>query len=169
MHIQQRHGRLVSGSPVIWPAYNWKWQPRWRNLYRVSVTKAIRFATVLVACFAVVLWYVEAGNFSDSNITGVYIASRSGQTSTLTLLPDHTFRQELDEAGTSVYAQGKWQLFPSDSRGHIAFSNEFLRLAGQQLNPDGTAYGQLENWFGMFSISLASPSGGLKFRKRLIR
>jgi hypothetical protein len=123
---------------------------------------------ILLICLVSAFWYIEAGNFSDANVPGTYIAEQRDETSTLILRPDHTFQQELDSAGTVRRAHGRWSFFPSDSKGHIEFSKEFIVLSGQELNPDGTAFGQLENRFGLLSISIAPTPGGPTFRKRLL-
>jgi hypothetical protein len=111
-------------------------------------------------------WYVEAGNFSDSNVPGTYVFQQNGERSTLILRADHSFQQQLEVEGRVSRASGSWRLFPSDSQSHIGFSKEFLKLSNQKINPDGTAYGGLENIFGLLSITLGPSPDGPTFRKK---
>lgn len=122
---------------------------------------------LLLVCALSAVWYVEAGNFSDANVQGVYTASADGEVSTLTLGPDHRFQQILNSGSTQTRAEGTWRLFPPDSESHIAFSSDFLTISGQMKAADGTAYGSLQNNFGLLSISLNSNSVGPTFRKKL--
>jgi hypothetical protein len=114
-----------------------------------------------------VFWYWEGENFSDGAVSGTYVLQLNGERSTLVLRPDHSFQQELDSAGTVRRAEGNWHVF---GEGGIAFSKEFLKVSGEEMGPSGRAYGQIENWFGLVSITLApNPDGGPRFRKKLFR
>jgi hypothetical protein len=112
------------------------------------------------------LWYREGENFSDGAVSGTYIHHLNGETSTLVLKPDRSFQQELDVAGTVRRAEGSWRV---SGEGHIAFSGAFLKVSGQEMSPAGQAYGQIENWFGVVSITLAPNPDGPRFRKKLFR
>jgi hypothetical protein len=109
-------------------------------------------------------WFMDAGNFSDGTVSGRYALRLSGETSILILKQDHTFQQELDRAGTVRLAQGSWRV---SGEGHIAFSKQFLRVSGQEISPAGQAYGQIENRFGLLSITLAPNPNGPTFHKKL--
>jgi hypothetical protein len=130
--------------------------------------RPVMVVAAILGCIIGAFWYVEAGNFSDANVQGVYVKSGNGETWTLTLRPDHSFKQAFEAGGKRAEAQGTWRLFPSNSQNHIAFSDTFLTIPGQLKSPDGTASGSLQNSFGLLSISLKSESGGVTFRKRLI-
>ena len=113
-----------------------------------------------------VFWYWEGENFSVGTVSGTYDLKLSGEASTLVLRPDHSFQQELDSAGIVRRVEGSWRL---SGEGHIAFSREFLQLSGEEMSPAGQAYGQIENWFGLVSITLAPNPNGPRFHKRLFR
>jgi hypothetical protein len=132
---------------------------------RESTSRKSIGVILLLVFLIYVFWYVEAGNFSDSNVPGTYVLQQNRERSTLILRADHSFQQQLDVEGRVSHASGSWDLFPADSQSHIEFSKEFLKLSGQELAPDGTAYGQLENMFGLLSITLA-PNDGPTFRKK---
>jgi hypothetical protein len=120
--------------------------------------------TILLAYLIFAFYYVEAGNLSDSAVSGTYTLQLRDEKSTLTLNPDHSFQQELERAGAVLHAHGEWRL---SGEGHIAFSGEFLRVSGQELSTAGQAYGQVRNRFGLLSMTLAPDSGGPSFRKKV--
>jgi hypothetical protein len=133
----------------------------------MKITHTGWFVLTLVFAWLVwAFWYVEAGNFNDNNVCGTYVIQLNGEASTLVLRHDHSFSQERNISGKTLHAQGSWRLFPSDSQSHISFSSDFLKLPGQELNPDGTAYGQLKNRFGFLSLTLAPEPDGPTFYKR---
>jgi hypothetical protein len=111
-------------------------------------------------------WYWEGENFSDRAVSGTYTFRLNGETSTLVLRPDHSFQQELDSAGTVRRAEGSWHVF---GEGGIAFSEEFLKVPGEEMGASGRPYGQIENWFGIVSITLAPNPDGPRFHKKLFR
>jgi len=113
-----------------------------------------------------VFWYWEGENFSVGTVSGTYDLKLSEEASTLVLRPDHSFQQELDSAGIVRRVEGSWRI---SGEGHIAFSREFLQLSGEEMSPAGQAYGQIENWFGLVSITLAPNPNGPRFHKRLFR
>lgn len=97
-----------------------------------------------------VLWYTVAADYGDSVTSGTYHLSQNGETSTLVLKPDHTFRQELSRSGELRRAEGSWRRI---GEGGVVFSKEFLAVSGQELDPDGTAIADLKKKFG-FLVSL---------------
>jgi|SRR5678816_378222 len=112
-------------------------------------------------------WYWEAENFGDGAVCGTYTLRQNGEAVTLILTPDHQFQQELESAGTVRRAEGEWHVF---GKGGIGFSEEFLRVIGQEMGPSGRPYGQIRNWFGIVSITLSpNPDGGPRFHKRMFR
>jgi hypothetical protein len=111
-------------------------------------------------------WYWEGENFSDRAVSGTYTFRLNGEGSTLVLRPDHSFQQELDSAGTVRRAVGSWHVF---GEGGIAFSEEFLKVPGKEMGASGRPYGQIENWFGIVSITLAPNPNGPRFHKKLFR
>jgi hypothetical protein len=111
-------------------------------------------------------WYWEGENFSDGAVSGTYTFQLNGEKSILVLTPDHRFQQELDGPGAVRRAEGSWRV---SGEGHIAFSSEFLKVSGEEMSPAGQAYGQIENWFGIVSITLAPNPDGPRFHKKLFR
>jgi hypothetical protein len=120
--------------------------------------------TLLLVCFLGALFYLEASNFGDDAVSGTYTLRHTGEQSTLVLRPDHSFHQELKTAGTDIHAEGNWRV---SGEGHIAFSKEFLKVSGEEFSPAGQAYGQIENRFGLLSITLAPNPDGPTFHKKL--
>jgi hypothetical protein len=112
-----------------------------------------------------VVWYIEAGNFSEGAVSGTYTLQLNGETSTLVLKANHSFQQELDRAGTKIRSEGTWRV---SGEGHIAFSDRFLKVTGREMSPAGQAYGQLENRLGLVSITLAPNPDGPTFHKKLL-
>ena len=131
------------------------------------MTGAARAAVILLLTVTLGLfWYGEGENFSDGAVCGKYTFQQNGEAVTLVLTPDHRFHQELESAGTVRRADGNWRV---SGEGHIAFSSEFLKVRGEEMSPAGQAYGQIENWFGIVSITLAPNPDGPKFDKKLFR
>ncbi len=113
-----------------------------------------------------VFWYWEGENFSAGAVSGTYALQLRGGKVTLVLRPDHSFQQELDIAGTVRHGEGRWSVF---GEGHIEFSGEFLKVSGAEVGPGGRTYGQIENWFGLVSITLAPNPDGPRFHKKFFR
>src|ERR1700761_2223094 len=104
---------------------------------------------LLVVCF--VLWYSVASDYGDGVASGTYYLAEKGETSTLVLKPDHTFQQDLSEHGEVKRATGTWHRV---GEGGIAFSKEFLAVAGQEAHADGSAFADMHKDFGFF-VSLS--------------
>lgn len=126
---------------------------RYREL---GVTLAMKIRACVGSVFVLILlffaiWWVVSSDYSDSALSGTYRLSQGGQESTLILRPNHSFQQELSQAGKTERAEGTWRRI---GEGGLAFSKEFLVLSGQEPGPDGTAYGEVHKKFGFF-ISLA--------------
>lgn len=107
-------------------------------------------------------WFYEAGNFSDAAVSGTYSLQDGGEASILILRSNHTFSEKVDSQGEPSLAQGTWRIFGA---GHIAFSKEFVKIPGQSVGGDGTAYGQIVNTFGSVSISVCPEQSCPKFQK----
>ena len=133
----------------------------------MKVTGGAWVAVILLLTVALGLfWYWEGENFSDGAVCGTYTLRQNGEVVTLVLTPDHRFQQELDGPGAVRRAEGSWRV---SGEGHIAFSSEFLKVSGEEMSPAGQAYGQIENWFGIVSITLAPNPDGPRFHKKLFR
>jgi hypothetical protein len=124
---------------------------------------------VLLAILLFWIWYSVAADYSYKAVSGTYDLRGSGETSTLVLKPDRSFQQDLVRAGKSEHAEGSWH---RSGEGGIDFSKEFLKVTGQEMEPDGGFAGHIEKSLGLFvSIELnANPApGGPTFHKRLFR
>lgn len=102
-------------------------------------------------------WFLEAGNIGDRSVVGTYTVEAGGDSYALVLKTDHTFRQDFLHQSKTEHVDGSWRLF---GEAGIAFSPNFIKLPGQTMNSDGTAYGQIKNTFGIVSITLAPNPGG---------
>jgi hypothetical protein len=132
------------------------------NMRGAGWVGVVLLLTVTLALF----WYWEGENFNDRAVSGTYTFRLNGETSTLVLRPDHSFHQELDSAGTVRRAEGSWHVF---GEGGIASSKEFLKVPGEEMGASGRPYGQIENWFGIVSITLAPNPNGPRFHKKFFR
>lgn len=115
-----------------------------KNLARVG-------GVFLLVFVCLVFWYVVASDYGDSVASGTYHLAQNGETSTLVLKPGHSFEQELSRSGRTEHAEGNWRRLGA---GGISFSKEFLRISGQELDPDGTAFGDMHKRLG-FLVSLS--------------
>jgi hypothetical protein len=105
----------------------------------------------LLIFLCLVFWYTVASDYSDGVVSGTYRLTQNDETSTLVLKPDHSFQQELNHSGKTEHAEGNWHRV---GQGGISFSKEFLRVSGQELGPDGTAFSDVHKTLG-FLVSLS--------------
>ena len=122
----------------------------------------VAIALMVASWLAWALWYFEAGDFSDSAVSGTYVFQTGGGTTAITLRPDHTFQQERSRSRETKYSNGTWRVF---GEGQIAFSDGFVAFPGQFVGRDGTAYGQIKNWFGIVSITFSQDPDGLTLHR----
>jgi hypothetical protein len=110
-------------------------------------------------------WYSVADNYGDGAISGIYALRSNVDASTVVLRPDHSFQQELNHSGEVKHAEGRWH---RSGESGIEFSKEFLKVSGQELGPQGEAFGHVKRKFGLFlSIALNPEPGGPTFQKKL--
>jgi hypothetical protein len=93
-----------------------------------------------------ICWFVVASDNSDASASGTYRLARNGLTSTLILLPDHSFRQEVSDSKEIQRAEGSWRRV---GQGGVVFSRDFLTFPGEQRGEDGTAFSDMERRFGI--------------------
>jgi len=129
--------------------------------------KTIFARLVLWILLSIVLfcaWWYVAFNYGYGALAGTYVFHGSGEVCTLYLRPDRTFVQELSRSGEIQKSQGQWHRY---GESHVSFSNEFLKLAGEEMNADGQAHGQFEKTLGIFpTLVLAPLPNGPQFHKR---
>jgi hypothetical protein len=134
------------------------------------VIKTVFARMVLWILFAIVLfcaWWYVAFNYGYSALTGTYVFHRSGEVCTLYLRPDRTFVQELSRSGESQKSQGHWHRY---GESHVSFSNEFLKLSGEEMNAAGEAHGEFGKTLGIFPFLVLAPlPDGPRFHKKLFR
>jgi len=111
------------------------------------------------------VWYSVASNYDYAALAGTYVFHGNGETCTLYLRPDRTFVQELSHSGEIQKSQGNWYRY---GQAHVSFSNEFLKLSGEEMNADGQAHGQFEKTLGIFPTLVVAPlPNGPEFHRRL--
>lgn len=111
------------------------------------------------------VWYSVAANYDYGALAGTYVFNGNGETCTLYLRPDRTFVQELSRSGEIQRSQGNWHRY---GQAHVSFSNEFLKLSGEEMNADGQAHGQFDKTLGIFpTLVLAPLPNGSQFHKKL--
>ncbi len=111
------------------------------------------------------IWYSVAANYDYGALAGTYVFHGDGETCALYLRPDRTFVQELNRSGDIQKSQGHWDRY---GLSHMSFSNEFLKLSGEELNADGQAHGQFDKTLGIFpTLTLAPLPNGPQFHRKL--
>ena len=129
-----------------------------------SILTRLAFGTLLSIALCWV-WYTVAANYDYGALAGTYVFQGNGETCKIYLRPDRTFVQELNRSGEAQKSQGYWHLY---GEAHVSFSNEFLKLSGEEMNADGQAHGQFEKTFGMFPrLVLAPLPNGPTFHRKL--
>ncbi len=130
-------------------------------------------ALVRVSCgilLSIVLfcaWWYVASNYDYGALAGTYAFQGNGETCTLYLRPDRTFVQELSRSGEIQKSQGQWRRY---GESHVSFSNEFLRVSGEEMDAAGQAHGEFEKQIGIFpTLVLAPLPDGPTFHKKLFR
>jgi hypothetical protein len=88
---------------------------------------------ILLSFVAFCGWWWIASNYDYAALSGTYIFTGSGQSSTLVLKSDSTFQQELRHGNVTDHATGTWRRF---GEGGVVFAGGFLRLPGQRSYAD---------------------------------
>jgi hypothetical protein len=112
-------------------------------------------------------WYAVAADYDYRALAGTYVWAGNGAKYTLKLASDHTFSEEIDDSGNRRIVQGQWRRY---GESHVSFSNQFIKVPGQELNAAGEAHGQFEKTLGILpSLVLAPVPNGPTLRRRLFR
>jgi hypothetical protein len=112
-------------------------------------------------------WYMVAADYSYRAVSGTYVCRMNGEKTTLVLKEDKSFQEEAVRQGKVLHAQGSWYRYGESG---IGFSKEFIKVPGEEIHADGSAYGYIYKRFGLFfSITLAPDQDGPKLYKKLIR
>ena len=130
--------------------------------------KTIFARLVLWILLAIVLfcaWWCVAFNYGYGALAGTYVFHGSGEVCTLYLRPDRTFVQELSRSGEIKKSQGHWHRY---GESHVSFSNEFLKLSGEEMNAAGEAHGEFGKTLGIFPYLVLAPlPNGPQFHEKL--
>ncbi len=102
---------------------------------------------IFAMLFCLLAWGVAAMDYGDSVAAGIYSFKGDGETSALKLNSDHTFRQTRKRGGDKRQAEGTWRRV---GQGGISFSKEFLVVAGDEPEPDGTTFCDMHKLLGLF-------------------
>lgn len=122
---------------------------------------------ILLSIIVFWVWYSVASNYDYGTLAGIYVFEGNGEKCTLYLHPDRTFVQELIRSGEIQKSQGHWHRY---GQAHVSFSNEFLRLSGEEMNASDEGHGQFDKTAGIFpTLTLAPLPNGPQFHKKLFR
>jgi hypothetical protein len=94
-----------------------------------------------------VTWAVTALDYGDSVAVGTYWFERNGESSSLQLKPNHTFRQTWRLGSKEQHSEGTWRRV---GEGGISFSKEFLPVTGDEPEPDGESFADMQKALGLF-------------------
>jgi hypothetical protein len=120
---------------------------------------------ILLSIVVFCAWWDVYANNDYGALAGAYVFDENGEKCTLYLRPDRTFEQELSRSGEIQKAQGHWHRY---GQAHVSFSNEFLKLSGEDMNASGEAHGQFDKTLGIFpTLTLAPLPNGPRFHRRL--
>ncbi|MFZ0418400.1 MAG: hypothetical protein WAM04_09850 [Candidatus Sulfotelmatobacter sp.] len=132
------------------------------------MTKKILVRATLGTFLGILLfwvWYSIAANYDYAALAGTYVFHGNGETCTLYLRPDRTFVQQLSRSGATLSSRGNWHRY---GEAHVSFSNEFVKLSGEEANADGQAHGQFDKTLGLIpNLVLAPLPNGPRFHKKL--
>src|SRR5271165_1875686 len=127
-----------------------------------SVRAALVGLSLIIAFF---VWYRLAADYGYSALSGTYTFVSNRERSTLVLKQDRTFEQKLINDGKVQLVKGNWRRI---GEGGIVFSGEFLKMAGQEVRPDGEADTEVNKKFGLIISIVFDPyPGGPTFHKKL--
>jgi hypothetical protein len=121
----------------------------------------------VIAFFALFcFWYSIAANYDYSALAGNYTFHGDGESSTLLLGSDGTFRQELHRKNSTESASGTWHRVGESG---ASFSQEFLRISGAKMYreefPD-----HLDKVLGLYpTLTLNAYPPGPTLHKQLLR
>jgi hypothetical protein len=113
-------------------------------------------------------WYMVAADYGYKAVSGTYTFRSNSEGSTLVLQADRTFQQDLIRSRIEKHTQGTWRRI---GEGGVVFSPEFLTVDGQERDPNGEAYANVEKgflWLFVRSINLRPEPGGPKFYHKWI-
>jgi hypothetical protein len=121
---------------------------------------------IVLPVVAFTVWYVIAADYDYSALSGTYVFREKGETCVLYLRLDQTFSQEINRSGQIQKSQGHWRRI---GEGGVSFTNEFMRLPGEEFGESGEVYGEFDKTLGIFpKLALSSSPNGPMLRRRLL-
>ena len=90
-------------------------------------------------------WWYVAFNNDYGALAGTYVFEGNGEKCILYLRQDRTFAQEFHRSGELHKSEGHWHRYGVS---HVSFSNEFLKLSGEEMNAAGEAHANLAKRLG---------------------
>ena len=112
-------------------------------------------------------WWYVAFNNDYGALAGTYVFEGNGEKCILYLRQDRTFAQEFHRSGELHKSEGHWHRYGVS---HVSFSNEFLKLSGEEMNAAGEAHGEFGKTLGIFTYLVLAPlPNGPQFHKKLFR
>ena len=112
------------------------------------ISRAVTTSISLVTIFAFLcIWGILAFNYGDDVASGTYHFAQAKTNCELVLKSDHTFIQEMKSGGNQARANGTWRRV---GEGGISFSNAFLAVPGELIEPDGTTFADMHKTLGLF-------------------
>ncbi|MFZ1086233.1 MAG: hypothetical protein WAN35_14810 [Terracidiphilus sp.] len=134
----------------------------------MKIPKSLPIVGWIFLSFAVFwAWYMVAADYSYSAVSGTYVCRMNREKTILVLKEDHSFQEDISRQGKLLHAEGIWH---RSGEGGIDFSKEFIKVSGEEVHANGTAWGYIYKSFGLlFSITLAPDPGGPRFHKKLFR
>ena len=134
----------------------------------MKVPKPVRIGGWIFLSFAVFsIWFMVAADYGYGAVSGTYTFRQGGESSTLTLRKDRTFRQKRDREGKIECAQGNWRRI---GEGGVNFSKKFLPIGQIRAESDGSIYGEVQKSFLELIPSIVlGPDryGGPRFHREL--
>jgi len=111
----------------------------------MKMSKPVRIiGWVILSLAAFWIWYMVAADYSYSAVAGTYIFQANGEKSTLVLMKDQSFQQELVRQDKVERTRGTWRRIGEDG---VVFSKDFLPISGVNAEPDGSTYGEVQKSF----------------------
>jgi len=132
---------------------------------RKLATSFISVICGIVVSILLLAWYNIATNYEYVSLAGTYVFNGRGTTCVLRLSEDRKFAQELEIDGRVRTSHGHWRRF---GEAHVAFSDEFLLVPGEELDNADRAHGEFHKVLGIFpTLVMAPPPDGPKFARQI--
>jgi hypothetical protein len=131
----------------------------------MRMQRRLKIAVLIFAPIAAfVAWFYIAANYDYGALSGEYVYKTKDASCVLYLHSDTTFVQNLSDSGRLEHVHGQWRRY---GQAGVSFSNEFLKLPGQEFDGSNAAFGKFDKTLGIFpKLTLAPLPGGPVFHKK---